>query len=63
MRNTSWLSDMNIVLVFKPHRRYKTPKGTSLPRTLNTRGIVRFSTDIAIYLENGTKLAYGITDH
>ena len=50
-----------IIVVFDLQRRYSTPRGTPSAWTQNTRGWenLRFSTEIAIYLGNGTRQAHG----
>jgi len=50
-------SGTGMTLVFQHYRRYKIPRGTPLAGALNTRGgkNLRFSTEIAVYLGNGTR--------
>ena len=49
--------DSPIILVFVPERRYPIPRGTTSAGAQNTRGgkVLRFSTEIAIYLGHGTR--------
>ena len=52
------LPDSPIILVFDPQRRYPIPRGTPAAATQNIRvgvKILRFSTEIAVYLGNGTR--------
>ena len=45
-----------IILVFDPQRRYQIPKGTPLAgRKIRGGKISRFSTEIAVYLGDGTR--------
>jgi len=47
-----------IILVFDPERRYPIPRGTHSVGAQNTRAwnfFLRFSTEIAVYLGNGTR--------
>jgi len=47
-----------IILVFDPERWYPIPRGTPSAGAQNSRGweiFLRFSTEIAVYLGNGTR--------
>ena len=46
-----------IILVFDPQHQYPIPRGTLSAGAKNTRGwkILRFSTEIAVYLGNGRR--------
>ena len=44
---------------FDPERRYQIPRGTPSAGAQNTRENLRFSIEIAVYLENGTRKARG----
>jgi len=50
------LPDSLITTVFDPMRRYPIPRGTPSTEAQNRRGgkFLRFSTEIAVYLGNGT---------
>ena len=52
-----YLPGSTIILVFDPRRRCPIPMGTPSTGAQNTRGwkILRFSTEIAVHLENGTR--------
>jgi len=52
---------MDMALFFRALSPLQNSKGNSLSEALNTRGgeNVRFSTEIAVYLGNGTRQAHG----
>ena len=49
-----------ILVFFYPQHRYPIPRGTPSAGVQNTRGgkILRFSTEIAVYLGNGTRYVH-----
>ena len=57
LQTFSWAGRPKI-LVFDPERWYPICRGTPSAGCLKYRGILRFSTEIAVYLGNGTRKAH-----